>query len=73
MNILFSLKSGEVSDEILASPVLANQGPSLQIVKLTGISGNSVTAQHIVINIKDISGSISQLEKQKPPHPYVQL
>jgi hypothetical protein len=73
MNILFSLKSGEVSDEILASPVLANQGPSLQIVKLTGISGNSVTAQHIVINIKDISGSISQLEKQKPPHPYVHL
>jgi hypothetical protein len=70
---LFSLKAGQVSDMILASPVLANQGPSLQIVKLTAISGNSVTAQHIVINLKDISGDIKALEKQKPAHEYVKL
>jgi parvulin-like peptidyl-prolyl isomerase len=70
---LFSLKVGQVSDMILASPVLASQGPSLQIVKLTGISGNSVTAQHIVVNLKDISGDIQQLKNQKPSHAYVSL
>src|SRR5205085_8925540 len=52
---LFQLKPGQVSDLILASPVLAGQGPSFQIVKLTGVSGDSVTAQHIVINLKDVT------------------
>ncbi|MBX4197107.1 peptidylprolyl isomerase [Candidatus Saccharibacteria bacterium] len=73
ISALFSLKNGQVSDMILASPVIANQGPSLQIVKVTSISGNSVTAQHIVINLKDISGNIKALKKQKPVHEYVQL
>jgi parvulin-like peptidyl-prolyl isomerase len=73
VNVLFGLKAGQVSDEILASPVLASQGASLQIVKLTAISGNTVTAQHIVINLKDISGAVKALEKQQPPHPYVHL
>lgn len=71
VDALFNLKKGQVSDMILASPVLANQGPSLQIVKVTGISGNTVTAQHIVINIKDITPAIQQLKKQQPSHPYV--
>jgi parvulin-like peptidyl-prolyl isomerase len=70
---LFSLKNGQVSDMILASPVRANQGPSLQIVKVTAINGNSLTAQHIVINLKDISGDIKTLQKQKPVHDYVTL
>lgn len=70
---LFSLKNGQVSDMILASPVLANQGPSLQVVKVTGITGNSVTAQHIVINLKDISGDVKALEKQKPYTEYVRF
>jgi hypothetical protein len=70
---LFNLKNGEVSGIILASPVLANQGPSLQVVKVTGISGNTVTAQHIVINLKDISGDIKQLRAQKPSHNYIHL
>ena len=70
---LFSLKTGQVSDMILASPVLSNQGPSLQVVKVTGINGNSLTAQHIVINLKDISGDVKTLEKQKPVHEYVKL
>ena len=68
---LFQMKVGQVSDIILASPVLAGQGPSLQIVKLTGINGDSVTAQHIVINLKDASEYIKQLQIAKPPHPYV--
>lgn len=70
---LFNLKSGQASDVILASPVLANQGPSLQIVKVTSISGNSVSAQHIVINLKDISDNIKSLRSQKPAHPYIHL
>src|SRR5207237_941562 len=68
---LFSMQVGQVSDLILASPVLTNQGPSLQIVKLTGVNGNSVTAEHIVFNLKDINGDIQQLKKQKPAHTYV--
>lgn len=68
---LFQLKPGQVSDLILASPVLAGQPPSFQIVKLTGSTGDSVTAQHIVINLKDVSTYIKQLKAKKPPHAYV--
>jgi hypothetical protein len=68
---LFSLKPGEVSDIILASPVLAGQGPTMQIVKLTGKSGDSVTAQHIVVNIKDPGIYVKTLRSQNPPHYYV--
>jgi hypothetical protein len=71
VDALFKLKAGQVSDLILASPVLAGQGPSFQIVKLTGINGDSVTAQHIVINLKDATSYIRQLEQKNPPHDYV--
>lgn len=70
---LFTLKLNEISNVVLASPVLANQGPSLQIVKVTGITGNTVTAQHMVFNLKDISGAVKQLRAQKPSHSYVQF
>jgi hypothetical protein len=68
---LFQLKPGQVSDLILASPVLAGQSPSLQIVRLTGVVGDSVTAQHIVINLKDTSAYVKQLKAKKPSHTYV--
>jgi hypothetical protein len=70
---LFKLRVGQVSDIVLASPVLASQSPSLQIVKLTAINGDSVTAQRIVINLKDAATYVAQIEKQKPPHYYVHL
>ncbi|MBX4201675.1 SurA N-terminal domain-containing protein [Candidatus Saccharibacteria bacterium] len=70
---LFGLKVGEVSNVILSSPVLSNQGPSLQIVKVTGITGNTVTAQHIVINLKDISPEIKALRDKKPSTTYIHL
>ncbi len=73
ITVLFSLKNGEVSNIILASPVLASQGPSLQVVKVTGITGNTVAAQHIVINLKDISGDVKNLRQQKPAHTYIHL
>jgi hypothetical protein len=68
---LFQLKPGQLSDLILASPVLAGQPPSLQIVKLTEVNGDSVTAQHIVINLKDPSVYVKDLKSKKPPHSYV--
>jgi parvulin-like peptidyl-prolyl isomerase len=71
VDALFQLKAGQISDVILASPVLSSQGPSLQIVKLTAISGDSVTAQHITVNLKNSSTYVAEIEKQKPLHPYV--
>jgi len=71
VNALYSMKVGQVSGVIIASPVLAGQGPSLQIVKLTGIKGGSVTAQHITINLQNPSVFIKQLESQQPSHAYV--
>ena len=73
INALFTMKPGQFSDVILASPVLSNQGPSLQIVKLTAIKDDTVTAQHIVFNLQDISNSIKPLQAQKPYHSYVHL
>lgn len=71
INVLFTMRVDQVSDIILASPVLANQGPSLQIIKLTAINGNSVTAEHIVFNLKSLSGDIQKLKTQKPSKSYV--
>lgn len=71
VDALFGLKAGQLSGVILASPVLAGQGPSLQIVKLTAVSGDSVTAQHIIINLKDASAYVKPLQAQKPAHTYV--
>jgi hypothetical protein len=71
IDALFSMKTGQHSGIILASPVLSNQGPSLQIVKLTGVKGDSVTAQHIVFNLQDISTWVKPLKAQKPSHNYV--
>jgi hypothetical protein len=71
INALFQLRPGQVSDLILASPVIAAQPPSLQVVKMTGESGDSVTAQHIVINLKDANVYIKQVAKNNPSHAYV--
>lgn len=73
INALFNMKVGQFSDVILASPVLSNQGPSLQIVKLTAVKDDTITAQHIVFNLQDISNSIKPLRAQKPYHAYVHL
>jgi hypothetical protein len=65
------MKVGQVSGTIIASPVLAGEGPSLQIVKLTGVKSDGVTAQHITINLKNPSVFINQFEKSHPYHTYV--
>lgn len=71
INALFNMKAGDVSGVVLASPVLASQGPSLQIVKLTAINGNSLTALHMVFNLQGTDGAVNQLKIQKPVHNYV--
>ena len=71
INVLFKMKVGQVSGIVLASPVLASQGPSLQIVKLIGVNGDTVTARHIVINLKDISAYTKPLEAKNSFHAYV--
>jgi hypothetical protein len=71
VDAMFRLKPGEVSGIILASPVIVGAPPSLQIIKVTQNDGTTVTAQHIVFNLKDISTYVSQLRKQHPPKDYV--
>lgn len=71
IDALFNMKVGQFSNVILASPVLSGQGPSLQIVKLTGVKGDTATAQHIVFNLQDISTWIKPLQAQKPSRSYV--
>lgn len=71
VDALFTMKVGQISGIIIASPVLAGQGPSLQIVKLTGTKPGGVTAQHITINLQNPSVYIKQYEKTHPYHTYV--
>jgi hypothetical protein len=68
---LFQLKAGQSSDIILASPVLANTPPSLQIVKVNQTDGKNISAQHSVINLKDPSVYVAAYKKQHPPKSYV--
>lgn len=63
-SVLFGLKAGQVSGII-------NAGNTLEIVKVNQNNGNTVTAQHISIKLKDISNYLKPLEKQTPPHNYV--
>jgi len=73
VNSLFSLKPGQTSGIILASPVLSGQPPSLQIVKVTQNDGTTVSAQHIVINLKDPSYYVDQLKSKYPAKKYVSV
>lgn len=68
---LFRLKAGQVSPIILASPVLAGMPPSLQIVKVTQTDGKNLTAQHIVINLREPSAYVADYKKQHPAKTYV--
>ncbi len=65
-DVLFSLKPGQVSGVI-------DTGNTLEMVKVSQSSGQSVTAQHISIKLKDISTYLKPIEKQTPPHLYIHL
>lgn len=66
IDALFKLKPGQISGVI-------NTGSTLEIVKLNQKSGNSVTAWHIVFNLKDISTYLDPLKTKYPVKNYVHL
>ncbi len=64
VEVLFTLKPGQISGVV-------NAGNTLEILKLTQVSGNTVTAQHISINLVPAATYINQLKAKAPPHLYV--
>jgi hypothetical protein len=64
VSALYKLQPGQISAVI-------NTGSTLEIVKNMQASGDSITAKHIVINLKDISDYTKDLKKQKPAHIFV--
>jgi hypothetical protein len=64
VSALFKLHPGEVT-------IVINTGSTLEIVKNVQANGDSITAKHIVINLKDISDYTKELKKQKPAHIFV--
>lgn len=73
VDAMFKLKPGQVSGVVLASPVIAGAPPTLQIIKVNQNDGQSVSAQHIVFNLKDTSEYVQDRKKQHPPKIYVKL
>lgn len=68
---MFKLKTGQISGIILASRTDISKPDSLEIVKVNGNDGTTVTAQHISFNLKDISVYINDLKAKKPSKTYV--
>jgi hypothetical protein len=64
IDTLFKLKTGQISGVI-------NTGSTLEIVKLTQKSSSSVTAYHIVFNLKDISVYLKPLKTENPAKTYI--
>lgn len=63
---LFHLRAGEISG-------LINTGTTLEVVKVIQTDGTTVTAKHVVFNVKDISTYTKKQRDKKPPHMYVNL
>jgi hypothetical protein len=64
VSAIFKLKPGQISGVI-------DTGSTLEIVKNVQTNGDSITAKHIVINLKDVSEYIKPLKKQKPAHIFI--
>lgn len=63
---LFTLKPGEIS------PII-NTGFTLDIVKVTAVNGNKVTASDIQFVLKDIKAYTAPLAKKQPVHKYIKV
>ncbi len=70
---LFKLQPGQTSDIILASRTDVSRPNTLEILKVNGNDGSTVTAQHMSFNIKDVSSYIDELKKKQPVKTYVHL
>lgn len=70
---LFKLSAGAHSAIFEASRLDINRPDTLEIVKVLTNDGNTVTAQHISINLKDSTELIKPLMTSRPVHTYVHL
>jgi parvulin-like peptidyl-prolyl isomerase len=70
---LFKLKATQISGIVLASRTDASRPNTLEIVKVNSNDGTTVTAQHISLNLKDISIYIDALKKTQPVKTYVKF
>jgi parvulin-like peptidyl-prolyl isomerase len=68
---LFRLKAGQYAGPVLASPVLPGAPPTLQIIKVTQTDGKNLSAQHIVINLKDPLSFVGSYKSKHPSKSYV--
>jgi hypothetical protein len=66
IDTVFKLKPGQVSGVV-------NTGKTLEIVKVEQVSGDSVTARHIVFNLKDINTYTKPVQQQHPVNYYVKF
>jgi hypothetical protein len=64
IDALFKLKPGQISGVV-------DTGSTLEIVKLNQVNGDSVTAWHIVFNLKDVSTYLNPLKTKYPAKNYV--
>ncbi len=64
IDAIFKLKAGETSGVI-------NAGSSLEIVKVTSISGAKVQASHISFNFKPIGDYVGPLEQKNKPRLFI--
>jgi hypothetical protein len=73
VDTLFTLKPGQTSGIIVASPVQTGQPVTLEIVKVLEADGTTVTAQHISFPLKDVGTYIKDLKSKQPPTIYVRF
>lgn len=66
IDTIFKLKPGQISDVI-------NTGSALEIIKVEQVTGEAVTARHIVFALKDINTFIKPLQDQHPAKTYIKL
>lgn len=63
---LMKLEQGQISD-------IVNSGYSLEILKVTEKSGNTIRGAHIQFNMSDIESYIAPLRKSEPVKRYIQV
>lgn len=73
VDVLFSLKPGQVSDIIIASRLEAERPDTLEIVKVEQSDGTTVNAKHISFNLQDIAVYVKELQTKQAPKTYVKL
>jgi hypothetical protein len=64
--VLFKLKPGQISG-------IVNTGYTLDILKVTDVSGNSLHAAHIQFTFKDINEFIHPLQSKEKTHRYIKV